>query len=348
MKLFASNEISVAGSLLLCLMLMPLVAASAQETADDSVHTTEAQGLRIQILEPNDQPVTDNNFTFDTASFPNGKAVIPVVGTSGVSSEDPGLQWELTPIEAVNQGVGSTLASTPSPPRGASVSFRYNGLPSLNDQFGNKTLTLSHPQGDSPRTQTIKLFFSSSATNHPGAGTGVTPNWFFYWKQTIAAWGDAQYSTDTENNLGETKFANNTWRVYVGPANNGSYVPPSGINQGRTLNGIDNFAWAVRHEGLHKTIEDQYHPNGPFHREPNGYDSMGFPIMTVDPVDTDYDGLPDALEGPGTIYVVGNAYSSDDANVNDGEHYVMTHQTPWSVGSADSVDWSNPGHQSGR
>ena len=133
--------------------------------------------LKVQILEPNDQPVTDNNFTFDTTPFPNGLCEVPVTGTSGVSSENPRLEWGLTPIEAVNLGVGSTLASTPSPAKGAGVAFRYNGLPSLNDQFGPKTLTLSHPQGGPARTQTVKIFFDGTdeATNHPGEGTGVTP-----------------------------------------------------------------------------------------------------------------------------------------------------------------------------
>ena len=312
--------------------------------------TPTPSAIQLQILEPNDQPVTDNNFTFDTTPFPNGKCNVTAIGTSGVASQNANLQWQLEAINAINQGVGSTLTSNPNPPKGPNITFTYKGLPSLNYQFGEKTLTLSHPNGGTPRTQTVKIFFNGTddATNHPGEGTGVTPNWFFYWKQTGAGYGDVQYTQNgTLNGNAQTKFVNNQWVAYVSYNNNNWYTPfLVGDNAGNPLNGIDHFAWVCRHESRHKQLDDQYFPNGPFQYQVT-YDEFGLPVSNVNPVDQDGDGLADVLEGSGSPY----GYETDhiDTNgdgVSDLEDYVQRTQAPWTEGSNDSLDWANPGHQS--
>jgi len=97
-------------------------------------------------------------------------------GTTWILGLESGLEWTLTPIS------GSALTSYPYPPKGYSVWFYYTGLPSSNSQFGEKTITLTHPQfpaGCNQDSQTVEVFFSRDATNNPG---GDDPNWFYYWK----------------------------------------------------------------------------------------------------------------------------------------------------------------------
>jgi len=57
-------------------------------------------------------------------------------------------------------------------------------LPSDNDAFGGgKYLTLWHEDFPAHQdTQEVEIFFPRDATNHPGDGTGETPNWYYYWK----------------------------------------------------------------------------------------------------------------------------------------------------------------------
>ena len=136
-----------------------------------------------------------------------------------------------------------------------------------------------------------------------------------------------------------TVWENGAWVVFIGPTENDNYTPPlGGDNGGNSLNGIDNFAWTCRHEHRHlETLSAWY---------PNGYNAA---------IDLDADAIPDAQEaalggtqqnplngGPFTPGVL----DSDADGWRDVENYTIATQTPWIEGSADSEDWSNPGHQS--
>jgi len=82
----------------------------------------------VEILEPNEQPVTDNNFAFNGAS--PGVCNVTATGTTGVQNENSKLEWSLTQITS------STQSSNPYPPKGPNITFTYTNLPSSNSQYG--------------------------------------------------------------------------------------------------------------------------------------------------------------------------------------------------------------------
>jgi len=62
----------------------------------------------------------------------------------------------------------------------------FDGLPASNDQFGKKLVRVSVPaDGFTYDEQHIKVFYNGAAKNHPGPDHGVTPNWYYYWKQFL-------------------------------------------------------------------------------------------------------------------------------------------------------------------
>jgi len=289
--------------------------------------------LEVKITDPVENPVTDNNFTFNSAS--PGVCNVTGTGTSGVIAENPNLEWEITAI------AGSALTSAPNPPKGPNITFTYTTLPALNAGFGNKALTLRHPgvSEECKDTQTVQIFFdgNDNATNHPGAGAGTTPNWFFYWLQTAAGFGAPEYNPGQA--LGSIKWENNTWVAVIGHADNDNYTPPAGgDNGGNLLKGIDHFAWVCRHEGRHVQTSTAWYPNG--------YNGA---------IDQDSDWMPDAKEpalgGTQQNPISGGPFNpavtdTDEDGMRDDEDYTVATQTAWTEGGADGQDWANPGHQS--
>jgi len=133
--------------------------------------------VRVKIIEPDENPVTDNNFAFNSAS--PGVCNVTATGTTGVPSLDDDLEWALTAIS------GSTQTSDPEPPKGPTIAFTYTTLPSSNSEFGEKTLTLTRPGLPilcNTDTQVVEIFFHRDAYNHTGTGSGTTRNWYYYWK----------------------------------------------------------------------------------------------------------------------------------------------------------------------
>ena len=158
--------------------------------------------LGMEITEPDQNPIWDNEFLFDAAT--PGVCNVTVTGTSGITSKDPEIEWTLDEI------VGSTQISNPDPPKGPNIIFTYTNMPSSNAQLGEKELALNHPElsADCKAVQVAEIFFSRDARNHGGPGSGVTPNWFYYWKeggvvsdltqfdyQDADGWGAYNYST---------------------------------------------------------------------------------------------------------------------------------------------------------
>ena len=132
----------------------------------------------MKIIEPDENPVTDNNFAFNSAS--PGVCNVTATGTTGVPSLDDDLEWALTAIS------GSTQTSNPDPPKGPTIAFTYTTLPSSNSEFGEKTLTLTRPGLPilcNTDTQVVEIFFHRDAYNHTGTGSGTTRNWYYYWKE---------------------------------------------------------------------------------------------------------------------------------------------------------------------
>jgi len=134
--------------------------------------------VKVEITEPDENPATDNNFAFNSES--PGACPVTATGTTGVSSLNADLEWTLTAIS------GSTQTSNPDPAKGPNITFTYTTLPSSNSEFGEKTLTMMHPNlpaDCNQDTQTVEIFFHRDAYNHTGEGSGSTRNWYYYWKE---------------------------------------------------------------------------------------------------------------------------------------------------------------------
>jgi hypothetical protein len=212
----------------------------------------------------------------------------------------------------------------------------FTDLPANNSSFGKKRITLSYNYDGISFTiyRDIKVFFPRDATNHPG---GTTPNWFYYWIQTSANYGSPQY--DPNIPWSKIDWRNNQWIAIVVAPVPGSYTPPpGGDNTGNQLDGIDTFAWTCRHEGRHVETSTQWYPFG--------YNSS---------IDGDSDWMPNLLEpilgGTQENPINGGPFipgvkDSDGDGMRDDEDYTVATQANWTEGSADTKDWSDPGHQS--
>jgi hypothetical protein len=163
--------------------------------------------VKIEITDPNYNPTDKKHFTFNSAS--PGVCAVTATGTSGVAGENYKLNWTLTAIS------DSTQTSSPSPAKGANITFTYTTLPSTND-FGNKILTLTHPEMTffSSDSEIIRIFFGRDNKNHAGTGSGITRNWYYYWKEGGVV-GDLAIFEYTDQNL-FGKFDPNTGKLYVG------------------------------------------------------------------------------------------------------------------------------------
>lgn len=295
-------------------------------SAGSSAKTTTIYVVKTQVMEPDEIPVTDNNFAFNSASpgVCNVYATGVVLGGLILS---PDLEWTLTPIS------GSTLTSSPAPPKGANITFTYTTLPSSNSDFGEKTLTLTHP--DLPAackedTQTVEIFFIEEATNHPG---GSTPNWYYYWKQTAANFGT--HSWEAGAGSGQTRFEGGQWKAFLRNANESAAA-----GTWNNAEGIDFFAHMCRHEERHRldfiTLWGAGSDRDPGNDGDNDYlpDDQEANLVAGHPYDnTKYGTYPDT-------------FNYGENPLRDCEDYSLRRQSSWTNGSADSVDWANPGHQS--
>jgi hypothetical protein len=298
----------------------------------------------LEILEPNENPVTDNNFVFDNTADPNGTCEVVATGTTHQGLDDDDLEWELDAIS------GSTLTSDPNPPAGPEITFTYTRLPASNSEFGNHTLTLSHPDVPGADHQTVQIFFPRDATNHPGTGSGVTPNWYYYWDQTSATYGTHTYRGAAGTGQTVPGQQAGTFVSYI-DAEACLYHPNGDILGWGPAEGIDYFAWICRHEAKHLADLSGWWPQG-WHWWEDGDRTNPQVIPGVMG-----DWIPDILEPtilPGHPYDPNDGASQADTfnygqdPLLDIEHYCLSTQAQWINGSADSQDWAEPGHQSQR
>ncbi|UCD83651.1 MAG: carboxypeptidase regulatory-like domain-containing protein [Deltaproteobacteria bacterium] len=133
----------------------------------------------VKILEPNEVPVTDNNFVFNNTAHPN--AIVEIIGTamSGIAEEDSNLIWSISNFDS-----RAPVSGVPIPPQG--YNFTYKTLPLSNNAFVNQNvfLNVEYPGcSECKDTQKVEIFFPRDETNHPGADSGLSRNWFYYWKE---------------------------------------------------------------------------------------------------------------------------------------------------------------------
>lgn len=300
-------------------------------------HWPNPFGVGPEITEPNLDPVTDNNFVFSYTpgqAWPDGACNITPEAICGCSSEK-WLDWAFPDIGGCIKSV--TLGDWPY----TNPTLTYSRLPAANSYFGNKIVTVVRKPDNCTDTVTVQLFFSAAddAVNHPGSGTGVSPNWYYYWRYTSAKWSVVPFynpSMVPAGYVGYTHYVAGAWRSYINELGNDFVAPNTDPYLYDIFEGIDCYAFVSRHEGRHVTIMNAWYPSG------------NHPNPTIDP---DNDLLPDSIEaGLGTPQNGGPFAPGDDDTDGDGEFdghdYIFHTQSPWTQGTADSSDWSNPGHQS--
>ena len=121
----------------------------------------------------------------------------------------------------------------------------FTDLPPKIDDFGKKRVQLLLDGKEVEKTD-IEVFFPRDAKNHP-AGQPNSPNWFYYYLQTVAKLGpkpNIKYST-----VHSSHFDPNADEICIDDGSIKAYTPPYGTNG--TLYGIDTFAWCVTHETQH-------------------------------------------------------------------------------------------------
>lgn len=276
-------------------------------------------------------------FTYDADQpWPNGQCEIPPHASA--YSDNPSsvvLSW------SIPDKYGCTKVILTDPPESdENPRLYYGGLPWANASLGDTVLTVTQQPGGCSDPRTVQLFFpvADDAVNHPGTGSGTTPNWIWYWRQTGAYY--SPYEPTYIAGLGQpgwTWYVNGAWRTYIGPEARTTFKPLDGPHTNSTFNGIDLYAYTWRHEARHANVLNVWFPFGP--------DNPNNPYS-----DEDNDDLPDVLEECFTAED-GGPYETDNTNThsslsgNDGHRYVYFSQTPWTIGSVDSDDWSDPGHQ---
>ncbi len=281
---------------------------------------------KVGIIEPNEDPVTDNNFAFNYAS--RGVCEVKATGTSGLLGANSDLEWTLSTITS------STQTSNPDPPKGAKITFTYTTLPGSNNQFGEQTLTLKHPKFGEGNidTQTVEIFFSRDATNHTGAGAGTTRNWYYYWKEGGVVSHLSHFEYKDKDGWGGYDPATNRLYVYNNaPKQNREYTVTNKYTGathviGATGEGIDCCAETCIHEMKHRWIHDNW---------------SSLP-------DGDGDGIPDCQEGIPPYYF--NPIDRDTYNLADiypnywryGDAEFLARIAEQSPGSVDpDYDWSD-------
>lgn len=141
----------------------------------------------------------------------------------------------------------------------------FTGLPENNTDFGLKKARVKH-DGNNAGEAEFEVFFPKNEKNHPGDGSGVTPNWFYYWKNgevcgipptavydatTPGLYGYVRPGTDTILRLGKAAPGKNDGPYTLSSTTYGSIT---NTGQGK---GIQCVAETVAHELHHLTLHDR-------------------------------------------------------------------------------------------
>lgn len=240
------------------------------------------------------------------------------------SAYEDSIVWSITPI------IGSNLTYMPPTKKGRTMKFTYSKLPSLNSQFGNKYIKASLAQFNVAESVLVEIFFAKYASNHPSGGIGTPPNWYYYWKQTIASHGNHVYGGPLciPHRTGYYQDGSSSFHICASASGKEDVQCSSD-----SADGIDLFAISCIHENQHQLdYGNWWAPHG-------GWDSS---------MDRDQgigDWVPDHLEpSPGMPYSP-DSIDTDGDSLIDSEDHAYDRECDWTKHFADSLDWSNPGHQ---
>ncbi|MDP0494657.1 MAG: hypothetical protein Q7Q73_00485 [Verrucomicrobiota bacterium JB024] len=226
----------------------------------------------------------------------------------------------------------------------------FTGLPANNTDFGTKTVSVKLGSQVAEEAE-IEVFFRRDEKNHPGPKNGITPNWLYYWLQTLTPLGpNPKFNYDVSS-----YYDPSTNAIFLSDGDRGSYDAPYGKNN--PLEGIDNFAWTVFHESQHYLDWVNYWDveNDGITNWQNAYGGLD-PNDNKDPHETSRGGsdyLPNYVEDvnlnqdydQGDLYDWSNGLTGNPPStiIDDAEDYTCQRHT--SVVGDHSLDWADPGMQ---
>jgi hypothetical protein len=304
------------------------------------------------LITPDGKPVGDpkdsgdgqNEFTFDESV----KGVLrmepkAVVAPSGIAAQVA--DQCLFTVGAIGASVMAWDTANPGGKSKASgdnllAKVTFTGLPVENDSFGTKKAAIYDADGCKLDEKIYEVFFTKDAKNHPGTGSGTTPNWFYYWAGTAVPGYDLvnyNYGGYKPFQSGEYNddVSNPKYTLFDNAAGAAQYNSP-GLSI--DIKGVDTCAAVVQHEKTHYYIAVMWRPpNGPWKNEPDS----DLP---------DADGIPDTVEN-----TLAATYGLDPTKTRslpnfpidgtDAEVYCEISASKSAV-SVHSKDWANPGKQS--
>ena len=294
----------------------------------ESIEEKEPPSIKIVT------PLKDEQFTF--AKGDPGK--LQIDAEAEVKGDcDADASWKMEEISGSKQKFDPETASN-------AVRIRFEGLPGNTSQLGKKKITAS-ACGKSDSV-VVELFFPPEASNHPGAGNGTTPNWFFYWRQTKAgkgyrpAYTPEKIATDGSRAIGQYDYTAD--KVFLtDQIMQKSCAPRAKALGGKESKGIDCFAETARHETQHqKERWEWWGTTNP----------QVLSFFERHKLDFDGDLVPDDVEKE----LARKNCSKWDPTSCDGrprdslldiEMNAYWIGWEWPVGSADSEDWSWCGRQ---
>lgn len=305
--------------------------------------------VKIEFITPDGDPVLSpvdsgdgqNEFTFSGANpgiltMDLKAKVIPASAASAIT----GCQFNVGDIGssvknwAVNNPNGKAAAGGGN----LIATVTFTGLPDNNSDFGKKTATVSW-NGVICDTKDYEVFFSKTATNHPGEPIG-SPNWFYYWKNGAVCGIPADSEFDPNGDFGWTHPQIDS-RIRLGPdaagENDGpqtfiaSAVGYGSISVGGNGKGIQCVAETILHEQHHVQIFNRFNGRG------NDPDGDGIP-SSEEPTE---DGISTLANDPDT-YRMGSSYS----DYGDQEVRCRKIEQTQTLSVHPEQDWANPGCQS--
>jgi hypothetical protein len=219
----------------------------------------------------------------------------------------------------------------------------FNGLPAENSAFGKKYAEVA---GYGLTSTFFEVFFPRDAKNHPGDGTGTTPNWYHYWSGTAVP---VDYRADPKFEYNGAvpggRFDKATGKIYLGPNMPGhlAYTGVSTRNGGRSYrmdySGIDNVLVTLIHEGEHANIHAMWQDPDLWKDKPNS--DVNDPIP--DEVEKATAGFDWRASRSFTYRPLTPGAGFDDEPWCD---LKALHYLSLGVKADETQDWANPGKQS--
>ncbi|GAA5129108.1 hypothetical protein GCM10023212_36650 [Luteolibacter yonseiensis] len=299
------------------------------------------------VTKPDDSGDGQNEFTYSTANTGvleiELKIRVKPDGTAGLTGHD-GVKFSDRCIYKLPAISGSTFEWDPLNTDGKSsvsgehliAKAKYTALPTDNTGFGLKQAEFEcDGHADTLEKGDFEVFFPKEATNHPGVGAGVTPNWYFYWAGTAVPGYDLTSGTYSYAPGGADQYAeynsNPSAPHYTihGPASAGHEVyNAAGLSVDRK--GIDTLAATLVHEKTHRQVDLNNLSGGTWHGM----------------LDSDLDELPDQWETSNSSlgFDKNNDTSFPGFPYGDDEEVYCERAAYGTTGDA-SKDWANPGKQ---